>query len=100
MATASDSAADIKASGRGWSVGLTIPGALLIAAVTALSSGAATRCSAPESPGDAQRAQLLAELADIKATQIQILEKISQVEQDSKNRDVVQDAAIATIRNR
>jgi len=95
---------DFRATKHGIVVG--IPSALIVAVVTALSTGAVVRYSIPEREpvrehlDDATIATLRKELGEIKVTQTQILEKLNQVEQDSKNRDAIQEASIAALRNR
>lgn len=87
---------DFRKSSRGWSV--SIPNALLVALVTAVSTGLVTRCNADAPRGAAE--EVRRELGEIKATQRQILDKLSEVERDAKNRDAIQDASIAVLRNR
>lgn len=72
-----------------------MPGAIVTAVVTALSTGAVSRCATPEPAADMRR-----ELGEIKMTQAQILEKLNRVDEDARNRDVVQNAAIESLRNR
>jgi hypothetical protein len=83
--------------GSGWRV--SVPNALVIALVTAVSTGAVSRCTAREPAEDVKQ-----ELREIKSavaeSERKVLRKLEDVERDSKNRDVVQDASIAALRNR
>ena len=76
-----------------------IPSAIVIALVTAMSTGAVTLATrAPSPPADTSA--LAGKLTKIEDTQRLILERINEEAQASRNRDVVQDASIAALRNR
>lgn len=78
---------------------MSIPGVLLIAVLTSVSTTTAVRYTAPE--GDAQETQrelraVRKELGEVKATQSQIFDKISVEAQTAANARAVAEAAAAT----
>jgi hypothetical protein len=76
-----------------------IPSVLVIAIVTALSSGGvALATRGPTAPADAQ--EIKRTLEEIQKTQRAILDTVNKNDQESRNRDTVQDSAIAALRAR
>ncbi len=95
MATNSDKPLEIHHSREG--IVAKIPHLLVMALVTALASGGATRCGSapPEDLRDIRR-----DVSEIKTTQRTMIDTMNKLDQEARNRDTVQDAKIEGLRNR
>ena len=97
MATDSEKAVDFKRSPSGaWT--LRVREAFVIAAITAAASGGATRCAMPASAEDVR--ELKVTIAKVDTNVSTLAATVAKEAQESRNRDVIQDAAISAIRNR